>query len=76
MRIDKEIIEKWNELYEDKEIKMVFIENINGKSTQSKFKNIKSSKYAGKGVIRIPEKIQSILETSIGELIIIKPIIE
>jgi len=76
VRIDREIIEKWNELYEDKEIKMVYIENINGKSTQSKFKNIKSSKYAGKGVIRIPEKIQSILETSIGELITIKPIIE
>lgn len=76
VRIDKEIIEKWNELYEGKEIKMVLIENINGKSTQSKFRNIKSSKHAGKGVIRMPDKIQSTLETSKGELITIKPIIE
>ena len=75
VRIDKEIIDKWNELYEGKEIKLVLIENVNGKSTQSKFRNIKSSKHAGKGVIRIPDKIQSTLETSKGELVTIKPII-
>lgn len=76
VRIDKEIIEKWNELYEEKRIRMVHIENINGKSTQSKFRNIKSSKHAGKGVIRMPDKIQLELETSIGELVTIKPVIE
>ncbi len=75
VRIDKEIIEKWNELYEGKKIELVCIENINGKSTQSKFRNIKSSKHAGKGVIRIPEKIQFALETSKGELVTIKPVI-
>jgi len=75
VRIDKEIIEKWSELYEGKKIEMLYIENINGKNTQSKFRNIKSSKYAGKGVIRIPEKIQFALETSKGELITIKPVI-
>ncbi len=76
VRIDKEIIEKWNELYEGKNIQLVHIENINGKSIQTKFKNIKSSKYAGKGVIRIPNKIQVELETSKGQLVIIKPVIE
>ena len=75
VRIDKEIIEKWSELYEGKKIEMLCIENINGKSTQSKFRSIKSSKYAGKGVIRIPEKIQFALETSKGELVTIKPVI-
>ena len=75
VRIDKEIIEKWSELYEGKKIEMLYVENINGKNTQSKFRNIKSSKYAGKGVIRIPEKIQFALETSKGELVTIKPII-
>jgi len=75
VRIDKEIIEKWSELYEGKKIEMLYIENINGKNTQSKFRNIKSSKYAGKGVIRIPEKIQFALETSKGELVTIKPVI-
>ena len=34
------------------------------------------SKYAGKGIIRIPEKIQEILETSKGELVTIKPVIK
>ena len=75
VRIDKEIIEKWSELYEGKKIEMLYIENINGKSTQSKFRSIKSSKHAGKGVIRIPEKIQFALETSKGELVTIKPVI-
>ena len=75
VRIDKEIIEKWSELYEGKKIEMLYVENINGKNTQSKFRNIKSSKYAGKGVIRIPEKIQFALETSKGELVTIKPVI-
>ncbi len=75
VRIDKEIIEKWSELYEGKKIEMLHIENINGKNTQSKFRSIKSSKHAGKGVIRIPEKIQFELETSKGELVTIKPII-
>lgn len=75
VRIDKEIIEKWSELYDGKKIELVCIENINGKSTQSKFRNIKSSKHAGKGVIRIPEKIQFALETSKGELVTIKPVI-
>lgn len=76
VRIDKEIIEKWNELYGGKNIKIVHIENVNGKSTQSKFRNIKSSKHAGKGVIRIPDKIQLDLETSQGELVTIKPVID
>ena len=75
VRIDKEIIEKWNELYEGKTIEFLHIENINGKSTQSRFRNIKSSKHSGKGVIRMPEKIQFALETSKGELVTIKPII-
>ena len=76
VRIDKEIIEKWNELYEGKTISLVHIEAVNGKNTQSKFRNIKSSKYAGKSVIRIPEKIQADLEISKGELVTIKPVIE
>jgi hypothetical protein len=76
VRIDKEIIEKWNELYNGKKIKMVHIENVNGKNTQSKFRNIKSSKHAGKGVIRIPDKLQLDLEISKGELVTIKPVID
>ena len=75
VRIDKEIIEKWNELYEGKKIEFLHIENINGQSTQSRFRNIKSSKHSGKGVIRMPEKIQFALETSKGELVTIKPVI-
>ena len=76
VRVDQEVISRWNELYGDNKIKEVEVEALNGKTTRCKFKNIKKSKDTGKGVVKMPEKIQLTLETQQGELVTIKPIIE
>ena len=76
VRIDNEVIAQWNDLYGDKKLHEVNLETLSGKTTRCKFKPIKSSKHSGKGVIGIPEKIQLTLETSKGELVMVKPIIE
>jgi hypothetical protein len=76
VRIDNEVIAQWNDLYGDKKLHEVNLETLSGKTTRCKFKPIKNSKQTGKGVIGIPEKIQLTLETSKGELIMVKPIVE
>jgi len=76
VRVDQEVIKQWNELYEDTKLKEVEVEALNGKTTRCKFKQIKKSKDSGKGIIKMPEKIQLTLETQQGELVTVKPIIE
>ena len=76
VRIDNAVITQWKDLYGEKKIEETDIETLNGKTTRCKFKPIKNSKQTGKGVIGIPEKIQLTLETSQGELIMVKPIVE
>lgn len=75
VRIDNEILSKWETLYEGKKIAEVEIGTFDGKTTQCKVKPIKDSKYEGKGIIQIPEKIQTDLEVKKGELVRVKPII-
>ena len=76
VRIDNEVITQWNDLYGDKKINEVDVEALNGKTTRCKVKQIKKSKHTGKGVIRMPEKIQLTLETTQGELVTVKPVVE
>jgi hypothetical protein len=76
VRVDTEVIAQWDELYSDKKINEVEVEALNGKSTRCKFKQIKKSKDSGKGIIKMPEKIQLTLETASGELVTVKPIVE
>jgi len=76
VRVDQEIISHWNELYGDKKISEVEVEALSGKTTRCKFKQIKKSKDTGKGIIKMPEKIQLTLETSEGALVTVKPIVE
>jgi len=76
VRIDQEVIAQWNELYSDNKISEVEVEALNGKTTRCKFKQIKKSKDAGKGIIKMPEKIQLTLETASGELVTVKPVVE
>ncbi len=75
VRIDSAILSQWEELYEGRKIEEVEIETFDGKMTQCKVKPIKSSKYEGKGIIQMPEKIQSALEIKKGELVRVKPIV-
>jgi hypothetical protein len=76
VRVDDELILQWDELYSDKKITEVEIEALNGKKTICKFKKIKKSKDAGKGIVKMPEKIQLALEVVAGELVTVKPYVE
>jgi len=76
VRIDSEIMTKWEELYEGNKIMEVEIGTFDGKTMRCKVKTIKDSKYEGKGIIQMPEKIQLALEIKKGELVRAKPIIE
>jgi hypothetical protein len=76
VRVDQEVIKQWTELYGDNKIKEVEVEALNGKTSRCKFKQIKKSKDTGKGIIKMPEKIQLTLETQQGELVTVKPIVE
>ena len=76
VRIDKSVISEWNDLYGDKKISEVDIETLDGITTRCKFKHIKDSKHKGKGIIRMPEKLQLTLETKKGDLVMVKPVIE
>lgn len=76
VRIDDEILIQWSELHENGKIEEVEVETFTGQSARCKVKPIKSSKYIGKGIMRMPEKMQSYLEIRKGELVRAKPVIE
>lgn len=76
VRVDEDVIAQWNELYSDKKLDEVEIEALNGKTTRCKVKEIKKSKDSGKGIIKMPEKIQLTLEIAAGELVTVKPVVE
>jgi hypothetical protein len=76
VRIDTEIIAKWSDIYNGKQITMVNIEALDGKKTTCKFKAIKEAKANAKGVIQLPEKILQTLQTEKGKLVMVKPVIE
>ena len=77
VRIDKAIIARWNEMFGDKEIKEVTVEEtIFGEKVRCKFQAIKNSELKGKGVIQLPEKLQQTLQTKEGALVLIKPVLD
>jgi hypothetical protein len=76
VRVDSEVVVKWNELYVDKEITRVHIETLEGKKGICKFKPIKKAKRNATGIIQIPEKILQALKISEGKLVIVKPVIK
>ena len=75
VRIDSEMLSQWKELSDSTKIDQVEVETFDGKTTQCKVKPIKDSKYEGKGIIRMPEKIQLNLEVRKGELVRVKPLV-
>jgi hypothetical protein len=76
VRIDADVIAKWSDLYDGKQITMVNIEALDGKRTTCKFKPIKEAKTNAKGIIQIPEKILQTLQSEKGKLVMVKPIID
>ena len=76
VRIDGDVVAKWSDLYDGKEIAKVSIETLEGRTTTCKFKPIKEDKGNSKGIIQIPEKILQSLQTGKGKLVMVKPVIE
>ena len=76
VRIENALILQWKDLFGDKKIREVDVETLDGQTTRCKFKPIKDSKHEGKGIIQVPLKTQLILQTSKGELVMVKPVIE
>jgi hypothetical protein len=76
VRIDNAVAQQWKDLYGEKAINEVDVETLNGQTIRCKFKPIKDSKHDGKGIIQLPQKIQQLLQTSKGELVMVKPAIK
>ena len=75
VRVDSGVIKKWSDLYGDIQITQIHIETLEGKTTTCKFRAIKEADINAKGIIQIPEKILQSLQTSKGNLVIVKPVI-
>ncbi len=76
VRIDNAVMQQWKDLYGERTISEVDVETLNGQTIRCKFKPIKDSKHDGRGIIQLPHKIQQLLHTSKGELVVVKPAIQ
>jgi hypothetical protein len=76
VRIDSEVIEKWRELYGNRQFTTVHIETLEGRTLTCKFKPIKDIKPNEKGMIQVPERIIQILGSGRGKLVLVKPVVE
>ena len=74
IRIDKELITRWEENSGNKRIEEVRIESLKGNATTCKFEAIKDQNAVGRGLIQMSDKTQSSLGVAEGEIVIIKPI--
>jgi hypothetical protein len=74
IRVDKELIVSWDESYGNIQIQEVRIESLKGNTAICKCDAIRDPHSTGKGLIQIPEKIQSSLGVSDGEIVLIRPI--
>ncbi len=74
VQVDEEILRQWSKNFKGKSISEVKVEAFSGKIIQCKVKVISDSKYTGKGLIRIPEKVARELEVTEGELVRIRPV--
>jgi hypothetical protein len=76
-RVDSGIIARWTEMFGDKEIKEITVEEtVLGKKIQCRFQAIKDSHLEGKGVIQLPDKLQQALSTKKGALVMVKPVVK
>ncbi len=75
VRVDADVVAKWSDLYGDREILLVNVETLEGKSVMCKFKPIREADGKAKGVIQIPERILQTLRTGEGKLVMVKPVI-
>jgi hypothetical protein len=75
VRLDGEVIDEWHSLYENKQIREVQIQTLEGRTTSVKLKITKENEGNSKGIIQIPDKILQALHINKGNLVIVKPVI-
>jgi hypothetical protein len=76
-RVDTGLIVQWKELFGDKKIQQIIIEEtVAGRKLSCKFKPMKGSDLEGKGAIQLPEKMQQALQIKKGALVVVKPVVE
>ncbi|MCL4429191.1 MAG: hypothetical protein M1167_00410 [Chloroflexi bacterium] len=76
VRIDGEVVEKWRELYGNRQFTTVHIETLEGKTLTCKFKPLKDTRANEKGMIQIPERIIQMLGSGRGKLVMVKPAVK
>jgi len=76
VRIDIEVIEKWQNLCNGKQFTQVNVETLEGKTVICKFKPLKGAKTNAKGIIQIPNGILQTLGSGKGKLVMVKPVIQ
>lgn len=74
VQLDAEILKRWSDELDVKEVNEVDVETFSGKSIRCKTKVINDAKLAGRGLIRIPEKACLSLDVRRGELVRVKPV--
>jgi hypothetical protein len=76
IRIDNEIIVKWEKNCGNIHIDEVRIESRNGKFTTCKVESIRDLHSSGRGIIQMTDKLQSSLGVAEGEEVSVKPILK
>jgi len=76
VRIDRAVIQQWKDLYGEREINKVEVEALNGQKICCKFRLIGDAKLDGKALVQLPQRMQLTLNTSKGDLVLVKPVIE
>jgi hypothetical protein len=76
-RIERSVIARWHNLYPDHSIEEIEVEETHtGKKVRCRFKALTESKLQGKGLIQLPQKTQTALQTHKGALVTVKPLTE
>ena len=74
VEVNREILEKWSELFNGKGVDEVEIEAFSGKLARCKVRAINDPEIKRMGIIKVPEKTCQNLEVKKGELVRVKPI--
>jgi hypothetical protein len=76
VRIDGDVIEKWQDAYGGKHFGLVNIETLEGKTVACKFKPLKDARANAKGIIQIPERLIQALGSDKGQLVMVSPVVK
>ncbi|MGD6805712.1 MAG: hypothetical protein ACQCN4_01985 [Candidatus Bathyarchaeia archaeon] len=73
VRIDGEVIERWRDIYDGKQLNAVILETLEGKTVTCKVKPLKDSRANARGIVQVPERLMSALNIDKGQLVMVSP---